>query len=60
MDACKLITHRQPADWLDAWKQAAEAEGKTLSEWIGDQCNKALPKEVRKELGKRPKAGRRW
>jgi hypothetical protein len=57
---CRKISITEPAEWIDLWRDAAKEEGKTLSEWIGEQCNKALPREVRRELGERPKAGRRW
>lgn len=48
----------QPTDWWDAWGEAARAAGLDLSAWIGRQCNKALPKEIRDNLSERATRGR--
>lgn len=40
----------QPTDWWAAWEEAAKAAGLDLAAWIGEQCNKALPKKVREKL----------
>lgn len=48
----------QPSDWWAAWESAATAVGQNLSTWIGKQCNKALPKEVRDKLSERATRGR--
>jgi len=47
-----------PPDWFDAWKSAADAEGLTLSEWIGQRVNSTLPKSTTKKLSQRPPAHR--
>lgn len=48
----------QPADWWAAWQLAANANNQTLAAWIGEQCNKTLPKTVAKQLSERKTAGR--
>jgi hypothetical protein len=48
----------QPSDWWTAWDEAAKAAGMDLAAWIGKQCNRALPKEVRKKLSERTKVGK--
>ncbi len=48
----------QPADWWAAWKAAADAEGKSLSEWIGLQCNAALQAKTQRKLSDRGTRGR--
>jgi hypothetical protein len=48
----------QPADWWAAWKTAADDEGKSLSAWIGEQCNAALKSKTQKQLSERGKRGR--
>jgi len=52
----KFIT--QPPDWLEAWQHAADKQGLTLSAWIGEQCNQALPAEIVNTLSERPAANR--
>lgn len=52
------LTTTQPAEWIQAWKDQAEAEGFNLSEWIGSCCNACLPKKVAKALPDRPGLGR--
>lgn len=48
----------QPADWWAAFEAAAEAEGVSLAEWLGE-CGKAnLPKEVAAKLSERGTRGR--
>lgn len=48
----------QPVDWWAAWEAAAKAAGLDMAAWIGQQCNKALPKEVRAKLSERGTRGR--
>jgi len=48
----------QPADWWAAYEAEASKQGKSLSEWMADQCNAALPAKVRKALSERPAANR--
>lgn len=48
----------QPADWWVAWKAAADAEGVSLSAWIGKQCNAGLAKRTVKKLSERAPANR--
>jgi len=55
---CERKNVSEPADWWAAWERAAAAKGLHLSEWIGQQCNRALPREVRDELSHRAKRGR--
>lgn len=55
MDNRKNIT--QPSDWWAAFEKAAAAEGKNLSEWMGDKCKKALGKDG-KQLSERKPANR--
>lgn len=45
----------QPPDWVTAWKQQANTEGVSLSEWIGECCNANLPKTA--ELSERRTRG---
>jgi len=47
---CERKNVSQPKDWWAAWERAAAAKGLHLSEWIGQQCNRSLPREVRDEL----------
>ena len=44
----------QPAEWWDAFDEAARTEGESLSEWIGRLCLRGLPKEKKKQLPDRP------
>ena len=48
----------QPADWWAAIEAAAQADGVTVSEWIGEACRKRLPVSVRRGLSVRPGAHR--
>jgi len=48
----------QPADWWAAFEQQAEAEGMTLSAWLGDAAKAKLPPKVVKTLTARPPANR--
>lgn len=50
----------QPADWWDAFKKQAEAEGMTLSEWMGWACRAKLPRGIGilSGLSERPAAHR--
>lgn len=48
----------EPAEWWKAFEAQAEKEGKTLSEWMGEQCLKSLPQKVQKSLPDRVTAGR--
>lgn len=47
----------QPADWWEAFEEAAKAEGTTLSEWIGACCVANVPVPVAERLSKRPAVG---
>lgn len=53
----KTIT--QPEDWWHAWEVEAFKQGKSISEWMGDCCNAALPKKSRERLSIRGSRGRR-
>lgn len=53
----KQVTLTQPIDWIAAFKSQAEAEGYTLSEWIGKQGFDALSPDVQANLGPRDKPG---
>jgi hypothetical protein len=48
----------QPADWWAAIEAAAQADGVTVSEWIGEACRKRLPVSVSRGLSARPPANR--
>lgn len=52
------VPMRQPADWIDAWRAQADKQGLTLSEWIGQRCNEALPQQVQRGLSERVGRGR--
>lgn len=52
------VPMRQPGDWIDAWRAQAAREGLTLSEWIGERCNEALPQQVQQRLSERTGRGR--
>jgi len=52
----KSIT--QPADWWAAFQLQAQAEGMTLSEWMGECCRVYLPSGVNSALLDRPPANR--
>lgn len=45
----------QPREWLDAFRAAAEKEGISLSEWLGNAGLAALPAKVRDKLPVRTK-----
>ena len=49
----------QPEDWVEAFRQQAEKEGSSLSEWIGEKCKDALPKLVQAKLSVRQGVGPR-
>ena len=50
----------QPADWWAAFEAQSQAEGMSLSEWMGNRCRRYLPYAVRKELSERKtKPGRK-
>ena len=48
----------QPEEWWIAFEKAAEREGLTLSQWIGDRLVKSLPKTAQRKLPPRPAAHR--
>lgn len=49
----------QPHRWWKAFREAAEQEDISLSEWIGNACLAALPETVRDKLPQvRPPANR--
>lgn len=49
----------QPDDWVEAFRQQAEKDGLSLSEWIGEKCKDALPKQVQVKLSERQGVGPR-
>jgi len=49
----------QPADWWAVFEEEAEESGQTLSEWIGEACKRAVPKQFRVHLSDRVKPGRK-
>ena len=48
----------QPADWWAAFELQANAEGLTLSEWIGECCRVYVDKGVNSGLSERPASHR--
>ena len=50
----------QPADWWAAFEKQANAEGMTLSQWVGWACKAKLPRGIgiHAGLSKRPAAHR--
>jgi len=48
----------QPADWWGAFKAAADKEGMSLSEWIGECCKQQLQARAAAKLSERPPAHR--
>lgn len=48
----------QPIDWWTAFEAQAQAEGLTLSAWIGEAAKARLPQKVAKKLSERPPAHR--
>jgi hypothetical protein len=48
----------QPADWWQAFEQAANGQGVPLSVWVGRQCLLSLPTQIRHRLSDRPHVGR--
>ena len=48
----------QPADWWVAFEAAAEAEGVSLAEWIGEACKAKLTKRAAAKLSERGTRGR--
>lgn len=54
----KLMTTSQPVDWLVAWREQADEECMTLSQWVGECCDAYLPDDVRTGLSvRRPRGG---
>ena len=51
-------TISQPVEFWSAWKRAAVRDGSTLSAWIAEQCNAALPDDERNSLPQRKPAHR--
>ncbi|MBW3538747.1 MAG: hypothetical protein KY476_00605 [Planctomycetes bacterium] len=47
-----------PADWLDAFKRAADAAGVPLSQWIRAACAAKLPAQERRQLSDPTPRGR--
>lgn len=47
-----------PPDHWAAWQAMADAAGLSLSDWMGRQCNAALPTSARRGLAARRAAGR--
>lgn len=54
----KRLFITEPEEWIAAAKAAAEKEGKSLSEWIGEAMLAKLPAKVRAKLPERPSEGR--
>lgn len=52
----KLLT--QPADWWRAFSVQAQADGQSLSEWLGECGLANLPAKVQRSLSDRPAAHR--
>jgi hypothetical protein len=48
----------EPAQLWEAAEQQAKAEGKSLSEWVGDRMLEGLPVKVRKAIPERDTVGR--
>lgn len=48
----------QPADWWEAFTEAADREGVSLAEWLGEAAKAKLPPKVAKKLTERPPANR--
>jgi len=48
----------QPSDHWAAFQTAADASGLSLSEWMDEKCQAALPVKVQKTLSKRAPAHR--
>lgn len=48
----------QPADWWNAFQNAAEKAGMSLAEWIGEAAKAQLPTRVVAKLSDRPPAHR--
>ena len=51
-------TLTQPPDWWAAFEQAAQADGATLSEWIGSCCRANLSAAAAASLSSRRPANR--
>jgi len=49
---CKTIS--EPSDWWHAFGAQAEAEGLSLSAWLGEAAKAKLPPNVAKKLTERP------
>ena len=47
----------QPADWWAAFQKQADAEGLTVSQWLGECGLANLTAAERKQLSKRPAVG---
>lgn len=54
---CIDIHISEPVAWIAAFRRAAQADGMTLSEWIGEACLQRLGDE-RNQLPPRPSTGR--
>ena len=53
-----MVSITMPSDWVAVYKVASAAKGMTLSAWIGQACNKQLPKETRSQLSERVSRGK--
>lgn len=47
----------QPADWWAAFARQADADGQSLSEWVGDCCRANLPTAEQRKLSERGTVG---
>lgn len=62
-EACDKIKSKPlpisvPEDWAAAYAAQAKKCGLTLSQWVGEQCNIALPPKVAAKLSERQSQGR--
>ena len=48
----------QPIDWWAAFEAQSQAEGLTLSAWLGEAAKARLPQKVAKKLSERAPAHR--
>lgn len=49
---------KAPKDWMEAFREEAESEGKELAEWIRERCLDGLSKKRRKGLSEPIQRGR--
>lgn len=49
---------RIPSDWKAAWNKQASVAGLSLTDWIAERCNEALPAKVQSSLSTKLGIGR--